>query len=286
LDGKNPTGWTFTESPPEDETNRKFSTTIAAADVAGAALVVPETGGKLAKQVVRARFLGSANEGDAGEQPFRPQLAALVASRENPWFAANAANRLGQVIGRLIGRSTASAPIICQRRTSCSFFWPDWPIQLPANRIRVITRNYQRTSALPRPDDHERHSRMAVKPMRPGVSTRYRSSYPPVQSRRRLQPLASRKHSANPRTNSRHRHAAGRHGGQRVNTGLPQFLKLLNGDVLHRESPDRPAKGGPEPAEAMVIYLAVLTRPTAEGALDARLSPGKRRAGLAGVGRW
>src|SRR5262245_26902473 len=48
-DGKNPAGYTLTEAPPDD-VEKKIAGVKAVPDVAGAAIRVPETGGKLAKQ--------------------------------------------------------------------------------------------------------------------------------------------------------------------------------------------------------------------------------------------
>src|SRR5262245_45056847 len=74
-DGKNPAGWTLTEVPP-DEAERKIAGVKSPPDVAGAAIRVPETGGKLARQVVRAKFLGG-NEAEWGDNgPYRPRFAA------------------------------------------------------------------------------------------------------------------------------------------------------------------------------------------------------------------
>ena len=305
LDGKNPTGWTFTESLPEDETNRKFSTTIAAPDVAGAALVVPETGGKLARHVVRARFLNGAGEAEGGEQPFRPQLAALVASRENPWFAANAANRLwAKLFGRgliepLDSFSADNSPennellVLLARELADSGFDLKHVIRVIAN-----TRAYQRTSrALPgNKDDRERHSHMAVKPMRPEMLYDSLSIllYPPMpKAGGKPQPLGQPQAiPQNPRDEFVRAFAMRPDDtvGSEVNTGLPQFLKLLNGDLLSRESPGqtRLLKGQAEPQEAIdAIYLATLARlPMAEERrwmLDYVAGSESQRDGLGGV---
>jgi len=304
LDGKNPTGWTFTESPPTDETNRNFSTTIAAPGVPGAALVVPETGGKLAKQVVKARFLGANDPADAGEQPFRTQLAALVASRENRWFAANAANRLwAKLFGRgliepLDSFSADNSPeknellILLARELADAGFDLKHLIRVIAN-----TRAYQRTSrTVPaNKDDRERHSHMAVKPMRPEMLYDSLSIllYPPVpKAGGKPQPLGPPQAiPQNPRDEFVRAFAMRPDDtvGSEVNTGLPQFLKLLNGDLLSRETPGLARlinkSSGPETVTS--IYLAALCRRPTDEELQLMLefvgAEGNSREALGGV---
>jgi hypothetical protein len=95
-DGKNPIGWTFTEAP--FETPKGMGVVPGAemrADLdAGAAVKVPDTGRKLAGQVIPARFLNGETPGWKDAGPYRPRFAEWATSAEHPWFARNAVNRL------------------------------------------------------------------------------------------------------------------------------------------------------------------------------------------------
>ena len=78
--------------------------------------------------------------------------------------------------------------------------------------------------------------------------------------------------------------------GSQVNSGVPQFLNLLNGELLNRETPglSRLVRGDPAPAEAIEsIYLAALSRrPSAEERqwmLDYIDSSDDRRAAYQGI---
>lgn len=277
-DGKNPAGWTFTESPPDDEMNAKFSVSHAAPGESGPALVVPVTGGKLAGQVVRAKFLQSAASFTDKQAPFRPQFSEWVVSRENPWFAASAANRLwanffGRGLVEPLDSFSADRPpaesavlVLLARELADSGFDLKHLI-----RAIVTSRAYQRTSqALPQNrDDSEHFSHVAVKPLRPEMLYDSLSVVLyPVLPKPGAKPGPPPPLTGLPKTPREEfaRAFAMRPDetvGSQVNTGVPQFLQLLNGDLLNRETPGlaRLLRGDPAPAEAIEsIYLTALSR--------------------------
>lgn len=96
LEGKNPNGWTLTESsePIPTGMGRIPGTEMRAPPDAGAAIKVPETGRKLAGQLIEARFLGGATPAWKDPGPYRGRFAEWATSAEHPWFARNAVNRL------------------------------------------------------------------------------------------------------------------------------------------------------------------------------------------------
>ena len=162
--------------PPADPMNEKFSKSHAAPGESGAALIVPVTGGKLAGQVVRARFLASPEDFAGKQPPFRPQFSQWVVSHENPWFGANAVNRLwagffGRGLMEPLDAFSADRPpaesavlAFLARELANSGFDLKHLI-----RSVVSSRAYQRTSQATSHNqaDTERFSHMAVKPLRP-----------------------------------------------------------------------------------------------------------------------
>jgi hypothetical protein len=282
-DGKNPTGWTLTESPPEDEVNQKFAVLKAAPNVAGAAIIVPETGGKLANKIVLAKFLGGSDAAWADDGPFRPRFATWAANGENPWFAANAVNRLWHhcfgrgLVHPLDGFHADNPPSHPEVLHLLATELKDSGFDLKhVLRIVCSTRAYQRTSR-PRPGnaaDEQLFSRMAVKPLRPemlydslGVllfPLQPKAGGKP-QGKMGLQPLPDisrgefvRLFGTRPDENE----------GSIVNSGVPQFLRLLNGKLLNEETPglSRLLKGSPPPGDTIdALYLSALSRrPTTE----------------------
>ena len=93
-DGKNPQGWTLTETTPGDEVNLTNSKTQAAPGVKGAAILPPAAAGKASGKVVLAKYLGGKETGWTDEGPFRERFAQWAVSGQNPWFGANTVNRL------------------------------------------------------------------------------------------------------------------------------------------------------------------------------------------------
>ncbi len=177
-DGKNPQGWTLTETRPDEEFSRKFTKLMAAEDVAGPAIVVPTAGGKLADGVVKARFLGGDETGWTDNGPFRERFAEWATSADHPWFAANTVNRMW---AHLFGRGLVM-PLDDQRADNPGahpqlmklladeFVQSGFDLK---HLIRVICNSnaYQRTSR-PLPankDDITLFSHMAVKVVSPGA---------------------------------------------------------------------------------------------------------------------
>jgi hypothetical protein len=315
TEGKNPIGWTFTESPPDDETNRQFSKVIAAPGESGAALIVPETGGKLAGKTVRAKFLTSAESFGGSELPFRPQFAAWVGNRENPWFAANAANRMwanlfGRGLLEPLDSFSADRPpsesdllmLLAKEFADCGFD------QKHLVRCIANSRAYQRTSRTLSGNqaDTEKFSHMTVKPLRPEMLYDSLSVvlYPVLPksgekpgakpgAKPNAKPSPPQPLSALPKTQREEfaRAFAMRPDdtvGSQVNTGVPQFLKLLNSELLNQETPGLTRLLRGETNEAIEsIYLAALSRrPTVEERqwmLDYVAEAGDRRAALGGV---
>jgi hypothetical protein len=287
TDGKSPNGYTFTESPPDEPLSQKFAKLLAATDVAGPAIVVPETGGKLANQVVRARFLGGDEPSWTDNGPYRERFVAWTTSADNPWFAANTVNRLwAQLMGRGLVNpldgfqpgNPPSHPGVLDLLAS-ELVASDFDIK-HVLRIICSTRAYQRTS---RPladnaDDAELYSHMAVKPLRPEmlydslsvalfpVPPKAGSKTPPgkPQPASGLQPLPD---MPRPEFVRLFGTRTGENEGSIVNSGVPQFLRLLNGKLLNEDTPalDRLLKTRPAPGEAIEsLYLTALARrPTA-----------------------
>jgi hypothetical protein len=288
LEGKNPIGFTFTEEPPDEPISQKFTVSLAAPDVAGPAIVVPETGGKLAKQVVRAGFLGSEELNWSDDGPYRERFAEWATSSAHPYFAASAVNRLwAQLMGRGLvhpldsfhADNSPSHPEVLELLAS-ELAAANFDLK---HVIRVIcrTRAYQRTS---RPmegnaTDTELLSHMAVKPLRPEMlydslsvllypvppKGGWKSPANKPQPAPRPQPLPDISRAEfvvlfGTRPDETE--------GSIVNAGVPQFLRLLNGRLLNAESPglDRLLKGELSRSDAIEsLYLAALSRrPTAD----------------------
>ena len=287
ADGKNPLGWTLTEEAPQDDVNRQFSgTLLAAPGVAGPAIVVPETGGKLAKEVVPAKFLSAEQPAWTDEGPYRPRFADWATGQDNPYFAANTANRLWHhffgrgLVHPLDGFQAENPPSHPEVLDLLAGELKETDFDLK-HLVRVIchTRAYQRTS---RPiagneTDVAHFSRPAVKIMRPEMLYDSLSIVinPPVRKSGskpgqaiRPQPLPATPRGefivmfgSRPDENE----------GSIVNTGLPQFLRLMNGPLLNGNSPalDRFAKSG-VPAEEVIesLYLSAYARRPTEDELQ------------------
>ncbi|HZL88806.1 MAG TPA: DUF1549 domain-containing protein [Pirellulaceae bacterium] len=282
-DGKNPAGYTLTEAPPDEPVSRQFAKLLAAPGVAGPAIVVPPTGGKLAGQVVHGMFLGGAAAEWSDDGPFRERFAMWAVGKDNPWFAANAVNRLwAHFFGRglvhpLDGFHAQCTPSHPQILDLLAGELVDSRFDLK-HVIRIITSTaaYQRTS---RPvagneNDVDLVSHMAVKAMRPEVlydSLSVVLDPPrPKPGSKTPGPGALAPLPGTPRDEfvrlfgTRPDETA----GSIVNAGVPQFLKLLNGELLNQPTPglERLLAEDPQPADAIKgLYLSALSRlPTAE----------------------
>jgi hypothetical protein len=291
TDGKNPTGFTFTETPPDDPVSLKFTKLMAAPNIDGPAIIVPETGGKLAGQAIQARFLGSDELAWTDGGPYRERFAAWATSSEHPYFAANAANRLwAQFMGRGLVQpvdgfhagNPPSHPEVLEflaRELVAADFDLRHVIQIMGS-----TRAYQRTS---RPiagnrDDTVLFSHMMVKPLRPEmlydslsvvlypVPSKSGSKQPPGKQQQGKPAVTPRPQALPDISRAEFVRLFGtrpdENEGSIVNSGVPQFLRLLNGELLNGDTPRiKLVLQGDSAAAIESLYLAALSRqPTAE----------------------
>lgn len=247
-DGKNPSGWTLTESPPDDPVSQQFAKPWAAPGIAGPAVLVPPAAGKSAGKVVKAKYLGGAETGWTDAGPFRERFAQWAVSARNPWFTANTVNRLwahfftrGLVMPMdgFNGENQPSHPkLLTMLRTELA----DSTFDLK-HLIRCIcnSRAYQRSSRLAPGNERDEKwfSHRLVKVMRPEMLYDSLSAVlqPPGRkggakslSVERAQPLPGtprdefiRFFASRPDENE----------GSMVNQGIPQFLRLMNGPLLN-----------------------------------------------------
>lgn len=286
AEGKNPIGWTFTESPPDEPVSRKAAESQTAPAVSGPAIVVPATGGKLANQTVKARFLGGPEPDWSDEGPFRPRFAQWATGPENPYFAANAVNRTwAHFFGRGLvnpldefheGNPPSHPEVLAL--VSAELVAASFDLK---HLIRVIcaTRAYQRTSR-PLPEneqDVELFSHMAVKLLRP--ETLYDSLstvlYPSggkggkgKNGFARPQPLPNVTRDEFVRFFGTMAYGQ---TGSTVNQGIPQFLRLLNGPLLNDGATrlDRLLPADGTPAQSIeTLYLAALSRRPTESEMQ------------------
>jgi hypothetical protein len=286
LDGKNPVGFSFTEEPPDEPNSEKYAQSLPKPNAKGPAIVIPETGGKLASETVRARFLGGDEPRWTDEGPYRERFAAWATGPEHPYFAANAVNRLwSQLMGRGLVQpldgfhddNPASHPAVLEL-LSRELVAADFDLK---HVIRIIcsTRAYQRTSrpAAGNAVDAALYSHMAVRQIRPEmlydslsvllypVPSKGGKAGGKPQPAPRPQPLPEISRSefvvmfgTRPDEND----------GSIVNSGVPQFLRLLNGKLLNEETPGLAwlIKSGSSPENIIQsFYLAALSRqPTAD----------------------
>jgi hypothetical protein len=292
-EGKNPAGWTLTEAPLEGEFEKKFALSKMLPNVAGPAIRVPETGGKLARQVVHAKFLGGDEASWLDEGPFRPRFAAWATSADNPWFAANAVNRLWHhcfgrgLVHPLDGFQPGHPPSHPEVMSLLAKEFIDSGFALKhVLRIICLTRAYQRTSR-PLPAnaaDEQLFSHMAVKPLRPEMlhDSLCVVLFPP-EPKTGSQPAGGKPGAGKPvgiRTPGSSDAAKALdisrsefvrlfgtrpddNEGSVVNSGVPQFLRLLNGKLLNEETPGLTRFLSDNPPVSDVIdslYLAALSR--------------------------
>jgi hypothetical protein len=251
TDGKNPRGWSLTEAWPDEPVSQRFGTSMAAKNVAGPAIVVPETGGEFAARVIKARFLEGAEVDWADDGPYRARFAAWAAGKQNPWFARNAANRLwAHFFGRgfvnpldeFHDGNPASHPELLHELAS-EFADSDFDLK---HLVRCIcnSRTYQRTSRpLPGNEADALFSHAAVRVMRPEVLYDSLSVvlYPPVPKGGSGK-VSDDQFAALPEVSRDEfvrffRSAAYQGSGSAVNQGIPQFLRLMNGPPLNHAAP-------------------------------------------------
>ena len=281
-DGKNPNGWTLTESPADDPVSQQFSKTWEAPGVAGPAILVSTSAGKSAGKVVTARFLGGAETGWTDGGPYRERFAQWATSGRNPWFATNAVNRLwahffahGLVtpLDGFNGEEKPSHPELLAL-LSKELVEADFDLK---HLIRCVckSRAYQRSSRPVAGNERDEtwFSHYRIKLMRPEELYDSVSAVlqPPGRKggaksgsieRAQVLPGVSRDEFI--------RYFASRadeNSGSRVNLGVPQFLRLMNGPMLNapemvaaRNSKSKGAPGG----AIETAYLAAYSRPPSD----------------------
>lgn len=283
-EGKNPQGWTLTESAIDDPISRQFTKLWAATDVAGPAIVVPESGGKLAQKVVAARWLAGDAVDWADKGPYRERFAAWATSGEHPYFAKNAVNRVwSQLFGRglvmpLDSMQDGNPPSHPELLALLADEFVASQFELKHLFAAICnTQAYQRTSrSLPEnATDVRWFSHQTIKVISPGalydsLSTVLYPNEPKLGAGNKkfadnVQPLPGtprddfvRFFGARPDDNA----------ASVVNQGIPQFLRLMNGTLLNAKTPgvERLNRLGNSPEETLhALFLICYARhPTAD----------------------
>ena len=283
-EGKNPSGWTLTESAPDEAEQRSGAKSYAAAPAPGPAITLPGTAGNQAGTVVRARLLGGADVDWNDDGPFRPRFSAWATGRDNPYFAPNAVNRMWAhfhgrgLVNPLDGFHEGNPPshpeLLAQ--LSAEFAESDYDLK---HLIRCIcnSQTYQRASrpAAGNEADTALFSHMAVRVIRPEVLYDSISVvlFPPQAKGGQHRPAAVSR--VNPIPNlPRHEFVsffasvADENVGSVVNQGIPQFLRLMNSPLLAdgASGVERYSAADSTPAEIIEsVYLAAYSRrPTSE----------------------
>lgn len=274
TDGKNPTGWTLTESEPVEPAAMLTPRTWVPPGAAGAAILVPSSGGKAAGKIFTAKYLGGADAGWKDAGPFRERFAQWAVSARNPWFAANAANRLwAQFFTRgllrpLDGFNGENQPSHPELLALLSRELVDSGFDLK-HVIRCIcnSRAYQRSSRVLAGNERDEKwfSHRLVKVMRPemlydSLSVAMKPSIPKGGGVDHAQPIAvSREEfvrffASRPDENE----------GSMVNQGIPQLLRLMNGALLNDADKDgnRFFTNAEDVTDA--VYLAAYSRKPAD----------------------
>jgi hypothetical protein len=247
-DGKNPNGWTLTEVPPDEPVSQQFTKVWAAQDVVGPAIVVQTAAGQVGGKVVRAKFLEGNEAGWTDGGPFRERFAQWATSGRNPRFAVNAVNRLwahfftrGLVtpLDGLNGDYQASHPEVLAL-LSGELVNSQFDIK---HLIRCIcnSRAYQRTSRTVAGNErdekcfsHRRVTLMRPEELYDSVSVvlqppgRKGGAKSTSFERAQLLPGLPREEFVRFFTSR-----ADENEGSKVNQGIPQFLRLMNGPLLN-----------------------------------------------------
>jgi hypothetical protein len=235
----------------------------------GAAIAIPTTAGKHAGKVVKARFL-KGSEPDLGDSgPIRPSFAKWATAADHPYFAKATVNRwwahfFGRgIVQPLDGFDESNPPSHPELLDRLAREFADSGFDLKhLCRCIVNSKAYQRTSrALPENENDTRaFSHMAVKALSPEVlyqAVAVVMGADPKTGKGQsvtLEPRGPFVRAFRPLPESG---AADSYG-----QGIPQFLKLLNGPLLHQKAPVLGlTKTLPNQADAVeAIYLTVLSR--------------------------
>jgi hypothetical protein len=280
ADGKNPNGWTLTESEPVEPAAMLTPRTWVPPGASGPAILVPSSGGKAAGKIFTAKYLGGADAGWKDAGPFRERFAQWAVSARNPWFAANAANRLwAQFFTRglltpLDGFNGENQPSHPELLAVLSRELVDSGFDLK-HVIRCIcnSRAYQRSSRVVAGNERDEKwfSHRLVKVMRPemlydSLSVAMKPSAPKGGSKGggvdHAQPIAGvsreefvRFFASRPDENE----------GSMVNQGIPQLLRLMNGALLNDADKDGNRFFATAEDVTDAVYLAAYSRkPTDE----------------------
>lgn len=271
-EGKNPSGWTLTESEPVEPAALLTPRTWVPPGAAGAAILVPTSAGKAAGKIFTAKYLGGADAGWKDTGPFRERFAQWAVGARNPWFARNAANRLwAQFFTRglltpLDGFNGENQPSHPELLAVLSRELVDSGFDLK-HVIRCLchSRAYQRSSRVVAGNerDEKYFSHRLVKVMRPemlydSLSVALKPSAPKGGSKGggvdHAQPMTGvsrdefvRFFASRPDENE----------GSMVNQGIPQLLRLMNGALLHDAEKDGVRFSG-DATDA--VYLAAFSR--------------------------
>lgn len=249
----------------------------------GAAIVIPNTAGKGAGKVIKAKYLAGEEPKFEGDGPYRPTLAAWLTSPKNPFFARAMANRVwGQLFGRGLVNpiddmhegNVVSHPAVLQTLAD-EFVASGYDVK---HLVRCIcnTEAYQRTSRVaPSPDGREEdlYARMAVKVMSP--DTLYDSlcvamSVKDLKVAEAAGTSSGRggsKGAAKEPPRERFVKAFSTQDPETTPTefthGIPQALRLLNESVFNAGAPvvDALVKKDPTPEKVITgLFLATLSR--------------------------
>ena len=284
-EGKNPSGWTLTESEPDEQATKQMQKVWTAPGTAGPAILIPGAAGKASGKTMKAKFLGGKETGWTDAGPFRERFAQWAVSAQNPWFTANTVNRLWAhfftrgLVMPMDGFNGENQPSHPQLLTALRQELADSGFDVK-HLIRCVcnSRAYQRSS---RPiagneRDEKLFSHRLVKVMRPEMLYDSISAALQPPGRKgskdgkgmtieRAQPLPGisreefvRFFGSRPDENE----------GSIVNQGIPQFLRLMNGPLLNvaenfpaRSSAKNPAASDPVDA----IFLTAYSRKPTDG---------------------
>jgi hypothetical protein len=242
-------------------------------------IVIPDGAGKAAGSAVAARFLDGRDLPLEPDQPLRPQLAAWITARDNPYFARAMVNRLwAHFFGRglvdpvddMRRESPASQPELLQLLAD-EFVESNFDVQ-HLIRCLCLSDSYQRSSDARAGNESDRtlFSRMAARVMTPEVL------YDSLDEALNADPLyrpqpgvkkggRGRRIELGPREEwvRFFGRAADAHRGDQYVYGIPELLRLMNSAPLNEVAPmiaELTARGD-DPARILeTLYLVALSR--------------------------
>jgi hypothetical protein len=244
----------------------------------GASIAIPDTAGKAAGQIVRARYLGGAEPDLPAAGPLRPAFAAWVTSANNPYFARAFVNQTwAQFFGRglvntlddLREDNPPSHPALLDLLTG-EFHDSGYDVK---HLLRCLcnSKAYQRASrALPTNEkDRELFSHMALKPLSAEAfcdSLSVLSAADVSAPAKGIKPSPGKWPVQSPEAREefvRFFRAQGDTDGNGLQQGIPQFLRRMNGTEFNGGSllVDGLVHSGAGREQAIeALYLAALSR--------------------------